>query len=74
MKTSLFFHLVTSIEVKSCCYLKAWKDVVSEMHREKAFGSVVSDNCSASLKDKSFEVNIKSFSLCAWFKFQALYL
>lgn len=28
----------------------------------------------ASLKDMSFEVNIKSLGVCAWLKFQALYL
>lgn len=52
--------------------------MVSEMQMlqawGKAFGSMVSDNCSASLKDKSFEVNTKSLGVCAWFEFQALCL
>lgn len=75
VKTLLFFHLVTSVAVTSCCYLKMWwEECKCFRHGERAFGSVVPEHPSASLKDKSFEVNIKSLGVCAWFKFQALYL
>lgn len=64
VKTSLFFHLVTSGQVTSCCYSKAWQDVVRQIQMLQAGGkSSVSDNPPASLRDKSFEAAVKSLGV-----------